>query len=157
MSWEILGALSDLFAAVAVVASLLYLSRQLRMTREVSQVATFQGIVDGFTEHSGRFFAMGDELALRGLKDRGGLTEAERLRFDHQLAHVLTQGEMAHSAVAAGLMQEEDMEILDWWFRERLFCYPGAREWLGAFSSWYPPAYRERLGRAASAAAGSDV
>ena len=39
LNWEAIGALSELFGAVAVVASLIYLSRQLKMTREVEQVS----------------------------------------------------------------------------------------------------------------------
>lgn len=149
MNWEAIGALSEFFGAVAVVASLVYVSRQLRMTRQVDQVGTFQAIVNGFTHHTAQFFAAEDQLALRGLTNRNDLSEAERLRFDHLLENVLNHAEITEGAVRAGLMREADLEPLHWWFREKLFCHPGAREWLEDFAGAYPTPYLDRLRRAA--------
>ena len=153
MTWEAFGALSEFFGAIAVVASLVYLSRQLRLSRVVDQLATFQSIVNGFTNHTDRFFSAENELALRGLTDRDTLSEADRLLFDHLLANVLNHGEMAQGALQAGLLTEAEMENLDYWLREQLFCYPGAREWLEANASLYPAEYLARLRKASAAAA----
>lgn len=153
MNWEAIGATSEFLGAIAVVATLVYLARQLKMTRQVDQVGAFQAIFDGFTHHTGQFFSAHDDLALRGLKDRQALSESERLKFDHLLENVLNQAEMTHGAVQAGLMSEADLENLDWWFREKLFCYPGAREWLENFAGAYPEPYLKRLRSAAAAAA----
>jgi hypothetical protein len=152
MNWEAFGALSEFFGAIAVVASLLYLSRQLQMTRQVDQTGTLSSVVSGFTHHVGQFFSTDDDLALRGLKDREALNESERLRFDHLLSSVVSHGEMAHKAAGPGLVHDTDVDLLDWWLREKLFCYPGAREWLIDFEGWYEPSYLERLRRAAAAA-----
>ncbi len=157
MNWEAVGALSELFGAIAVVASLGYLSRQLRLTRNVDQLATFQAIVNGFTSHTDRFFSAENDLALRGLTDRKGLSEGEHLLFDHLLDNVLNRGEMAQGALEAGLLTEAEMGNLDYWLRERLFCYPGAREWLSENTNFYPPAYVDRLRRAALAASGDEA
>jgi hypothetical protein len=100
----------------------------------------------------GQFFSTDDDLALRGLKDREALNESERLRFDHLLSSVVSHGEMAHKAAGPGLVHDTDVDLLDWWLREKLFCYPGAREWLIDFEGWYEPSYLERLRRAAAAA-----
>lgn len=150
MSWESFGALSEFFGATAVVASLLYLSRQLRMTRQVDQTATLSSVVGGFTQHVGQFFSTTDDLALRGLTNRGSLTESERLRFDHLLSSLVSHGEVAHMAFVRGLLSDTDLDLLDWWFREKLFCYPGAREWLKEFEGWFEPSYLQRLHRAAA-------
>jgi hypothetical protein len=151
MQWDAIGALSELFGAIAVVASLLYLSRQLRMTRQVDQTGTLNAVVTGFTHHVGQFFSADDDLALRGLTDRSALSESERLRFDHLLSSLVSQGEMAHHAADPGLVSDSDINLLDWWLREKLFCYPGAREWLQEFEGWYGQSYLERLRRAAAA------
>ncbi len=152
MNWEAIGALSELFGAAAVVASLIYLSRQLKMTRQVEQVSAFQAVFDGFTHHTAQFFTAPDDLALRGLTDRSGLSESDLLKFDHLLSNVLNQLEMTGSLVQAGLMTEEELQPVHWWLRDKLFCYPGAREWLEEFELFYPPAYFDRLKRAAAAA-----
>lgn len=57
-----IGALGELCGAIAVVASLLYLSRQLRMPREVDRTSTLSGVVNGFTHRAGQVFS--SDLAL---------------------------------------------------------------------------------------------
>ena len=152
MSLEQFGYLAEIVAAIAVVASLVYLAHQIRLTRQVNQTATFQSIATAFSHHLDRFFSAKGELALRGLHDRNSLSDADRLLFDHLLANLLSQGEMAEYAAQSGLLADDDLEPLDWWLREKLFCYPSAREWLEEFSNWYPPSYLARLRRAAAAA-----
>ena len=87
-----------------------------------------------------------------GVTDRSGLSESDLLKFDHLLSNVLNQLEMTGSLVQSGLMTEEEIQPVDWWLRDKLFCYPGAREWLEEFELFYPPAYFNRLKRAAAAA-----
>jgi len=151
MNWEMIGALSELFGAAAVVGSLVYLARQLRMTRQVDQVSAFQDVFNGFTLHAGQFFSAPNDLALKGLTDRGSLSGAERMRFDQLLANLLNQLEMTSWLVQVGLMKEEDMGTMDWWLANKVFCYPGARDWLDANEPGYPPAFVARLRRAAEA------
>lgn len=152
MGWEAVGALAELFGAAAVVVSLVYLARQLRMTRQVEQVSAFQGVFNGFTQHSAQFFSAPDGLALRGLQHRDGLGPGERMLFDQVLANMLNQLEMSSWLIRAGLMGAEDVETVDWWLEHKLFCYPGAREWLVEFQPTYPPAFFARLERASLAA-----
>ena len=152
MNWDAIGALSELFGAAAVVASLIYLAKQLKMTRQVEQVSAFQAVFDGFTHHTAQFFAAPEDLALRGLTDRSGLGESDRLKFDQLLSNVLNQLEMTGSLTQAGLMSEDELQPVDWWLEDKLFCYPGAREWLEDFERFYPPAYFDRMKRAADAA-----
>ncbi len=151
MSLEQFAYLAEIVAAIAVIASLIYLAHQIRMTRQVNQTATFQSIATGFTHHIDRFFSAEGELALRGLRDRNSLSDADRLLFDHLLANLLNHGEMAEHAAQSDLLPDAELEPLDWWLREKLFCYPGAREWLEEFSNFYPPSYLARLRRAAAA------
>ena len=152
MSLEQFAYIAEIVAAIAVVASIVYLAHQIRMTRQVNQTATFQSIAVAFTDHVGRFYSAEGELALRGLHDRNSLSAADRLLFDHLLANLLSHGEMAEHAAQADLLVDTEMEPLDWWLREKLFCYPGAREWLEEFSNFYPPSYLARLHRAAAEA-----
>jgi hypothetical protein len=153
MTWEAIGALAELFGAAAVVASLVYLARQLKMTRQVEQVSAFQGVFNGFTHHSAQFYAAPNELASRGLRDRDGLSHAERMLFDQLLANVLNQLEMSSWLIHAGLMQAEDVEPVDWWMEHKLFCYRGARDWLAEFGpTTYPPPFFARMERARNAA-----
>jgi hypothetical protein len=156
MNWEATGALAELFGAAAVVGSLIYLARQLKMTRQVEQVSAFQGVFNGFTHHSGQFFCAPGGLALRGLSDRDSLGPEERLLFDQLLANMLNQLEMTSWLIQAGLMSEEDMGTMDWWLEHKVFLYPGAREWLDEYEPTYPPAFVARMRRAAEAATNSD-
>ena len=152
MNWEAIGALAELFGAAAVVASLVYLARQLKMTRQVEQVSAIHGVFNGFTHHSAAFFSAQEGLAARGLRDRSGLSEPDRLLFDQLLGNVLNQLEMSNYLIHAGLMRDEDMETADWWMEHKLFCYPGAREWLAENQATYTPAFFARMDRACRAA-----
>lgn len=155
MSWEAIGAIAELVGAIAVVASLMYLAQQLKMTRQVDQVSALQAVFDGFTHHAGQLFSAPNDLALRGLADRGSLTESERLRFDQLLENVLNQGEMTGALIHAGLMTAGELGPLDWWLQRKIFRYPGARDWLEEFAPAYPPDYLARLQRAADDAEAS--
>jgi len=145
MNWDAIGALAEVFGALAVVATLLYLSRELRMTRQTDEMSALSTVTSTFTHHVGEFFSAEEDLAFRGLMDRAKLSEAERLRFDHLLSSVVSHGEVAHIAAGPGLIDQTEIDELDWWLREKLFCYPGAREWLNDFEGWYRPDYLARL------------
>lgn len=153
MNWDAIATLAEVIGAVGVIASLVYLAQQIRMTRQVEHLAAFQSIVNGFTEHSTRFFSAPDELALRGLKDRSSLSEAERVLFDQMLANMISHGEMAEGAYDVGLAPEDALKELDWFLETKVFAYPGAREWLNDFSGWYAEPYLSRLRRTSSIAA----
>ena len=153
MNWEVVASIAEIVAAVGVIASLVYLARQVRMTRQVDQVGAFQSIVDGFTDHSTRFFSAPNQLAHRGLNDRASLDEADLLLFDMLLANLVSQGEMCEGASEAGLAPQESMEGLDWFLKNKIFIYPGARDWLKEFSPWYARPYLDRLEQASRASA----
>ena len=153
MNWEVTASIAEIVAAFGVIASLAYLARQVRMTREVDQVGAFQSVIDGFTDHSTRFFSAPNQLAIRGLNDRAGLDEAERLLFDQLLANMISQGEMAEGAFEAGLVPSDGLESLDWDLKNKIFVYPGARDWLTEFSPWYTQRYLSRLEKASQEAA----
>ncbi len=151
MSLEQFAFIAEIIAAVGVVLSLVYLARQIQMTRKAEQTAAFQSIATGFTHHLDRFFSAEGELALRGLRDRSSLSDADRLLFDHLLANLLSHAERADYAVQSKMLTDAELDPVDWWLREKLFCYPGARDWLEEFSDFYSPSYLARLRRAAAA------
>ena len=54
----------------------------------------------------------------------------DRILFDQLLANMLSQLEMTSWLIDAGLMTEDDLAPINWFLEHKVFCYPGAREWL---------------------------
>lgn len=83
MTWEALAAIGELVAAVAVVASLIYLSKQLRAANKQSEIAALRHIADSMNKVSdllGRDLETA-EIVNRGRKDVAALNDDELLIF----------------------------------------------------------------------------
>lgn len=141
INWNAIGALANLFGAIGVIVSLIYLARQLKLNRQIDQVSAFQGVFNGYTHHSNQFYAAPNKLAFKGLSNRSQLTVAERMYFDQLLSNMLNQLEMTVWLMEVGLMSESEFAPVVWMLENKIFCYPGAREWLDEWEPCYPPEF----------------
>ena len=84
MIWEAISALAETFGAVAVFASLIYLSIQVRHSAAVSKASAFFAIFDGVTAHNNHMFGPENvDLVIRGLQSYPGVPVGDRMRFDN--------------------------------------------------------------------------
>ena len=130
MDWDAIGALGELIGAVAVVATLVYLSSQLRQNTKALRSSTWQAIQSSEHEydmHLNRDTELLD-IVIRGNKGREFLkSDIERLRFEISQKQLLDQFHNLHYQYELGMIDE------DWWqswmlqFREA-FMWPGFRE-----------------------------
>jgi len=91
MNWNALGAIADALAAVAVVASLLYLAVQVRQNTRQSRLGAQQVLVNELgnalqAQAQNRSLA---DLVLRGLQDVEALDAVDRLQFLSHISHIL--------------------------------------------------------------------
>ncbi len=91
MNWEAIGAIGEVVGGVAVIATLLYLAVQIRQNAQSVRNAASLSVNEGLAEINRRVsndpeFA---DLWLRGLKDYGGLTGVERMRFGSYALDIL--------------------------------------------------------------------
>jgi len=83
MEWEAIGAIGELAGAAAVVATLIYLSAQIRQNNRNLQEANSSTINEGIMSINTRLSADGEftDIVLRGRSDPDSLSEVEFERF----------------------------------------------------------------------------
>jgi hypothetical protein len=103
MDWTVIGALGELVGAMAVVVSLIYLSRQVRQNTRALRTANaatvkqnFQTIARAFITDRGA-----SDIVLRAMK-RDELSPAEKLSAYAWFFDLLKSGELAYSQYLAG-------------------------------------------------------
>ncbi len=130
MDWDAIGAVGELVGAVAVVATLVYLSSQLRQNTKALRSSTWQAIQS--SEHEYDMHLNQDtellDIVIRGYQGREFLTsDIERFRFELSQKQLLDQFHNLHYQYELGMVDEE------WWqswilqIREA-FMWPGFRE-----------------------------
>lgn len=125
-----LGTLANLLGAAGVVASLLYLSRQIRQNTDAVRASSYQAIVDG---NAAFLLALAQDASLTALFVRGSnspteLPPEEQLRFSALLGQIVARFDLA-----LHLHQQRfiDADVLETLFRmlESNLQSPGGRAW----------------------------
>ena len=144
MTIQDLGSVGELLAAIATIATLIYLARQLR-----ANTAAVRG--DSRRAHRSAASAMNRLIASdenvaalfnAGLSDFNGLEPAQRTQFTFFMAELIGIWEQAHQEFEAGVMDEFHVEALGRSYGVFLNT-PGGREWWGSVRNMYPPAFRD--------------
>ena len=76
MNWEAIGALGEIFGALAVLVTLIYLSTQVKLTNKISRFDTSKNLMEKFDDLNGR--VVGDVLL------RNALMKDEPLSADEE-------------------------------------------------------------------------
>ena len=145
MDWTVIGALGELIGAVAVVVSLIYLSRQVRQNTRALRTANaatvkqnFQTIARAFITDRGA-----SDVILRALQ-REELTPAEKLSAYAWFFDLLKSGELAYSQYIS-----EDLDEAVWDASLQFFLAywttPGMREYWQDRRHAFIPEFREAM------------
>jgi hypothetical protein len=137
-----LGSIGEFIAAIATIATLIYLARQLRAnTRAVEADARRAHIHSA--SGANLAIAQNGELAnivVAGLVDFSSLPPADRMRFSFFLGEVCSGSTSVFDEVEAGNVPssrlENQIEILRQFLRT-----PGGRQWWSTFKPTFPPTY----------------
>ena len=114
MSLEDLGNIGEFVAAVAVVASLIYLAAQIRQNTQSVRASTYQSMVQGqrlqplIVEH--REIA---ELIAQAIEDPSRLDEVDQLRLRFMLNLGFRSFDIYHYQYRKGLLEEEQWSGYD--------------------------------------------
>ena len=130
MTIQELGSLGELVAAIATVATLIYLALQIRQNTTATRAASFHAVTDARNQVN-LSITQSSELArivVEGTADRSSLSPEDRLRFDYTCLSYVHVVETMHyqASVGAGekaLVEAEERSLLD------LLSTPGVREW----------------------------
>ena len=132
MNWDAIGAGAELLGAVGVIASLVYLSVQIRQNTNSIRAASGREVLheaQRFVTHLSSDPELA-ELYRRGAADRCSLSEAERYRFGVFVMGTFRNAESLFIQSRRGILSDADWEGI----REslRLFLQrPGIKAWLG--------------------------
>ena len=129
MTIQDLGSVGELIAAVATIATLLYLSIQIR-ANTVSTRADARGRASSETQAFSALLGGNGEAAsifTRGVRDYGALDPVEQARFQFLFAMLGTSTDSAYSTYRLGITDHDWIETATSGFL-RLVATPGGRE-----------------------------
>ena len=143
MNWEAIGAIGEIIGAVAVVATLIYLAKQMSInTSAINQTATHSTLM-GRAE-SLRFLASDPEISeiwWKGAFSPDELDEAEWKRYFLLLGSMLRPIEIAFLDYQAGRMSEDLWQAQDgavsFWARG-----PGFRRFFAQYGQTFHPEFQ---------------
>lgn len=156
MTIQELGSLGELVAAIATVATLIYLALQIRHNTQATRAGSFHAISDSMN-HVNVAVAQNPSLAriwVAGSVDRSALTEEERHQYDLVLLSYFHVFETMHyqARVGAG---EKNLLVAEERSLAALLSTPGVREWWAENPYAFGPEFRSYLERFRGA--GSDT
>ena len=130
MTLEDINYISQTVAAVAILASLIFVGVQIRQNTAATRAASHHAVSDSFNELN-RMFAESAEVTrifIAGRADRQTLTEEERWRFDSAMRAYMHVCETMFIQAGLGV---GDKGI---WFAEQegiraILTFPGTRDW----------------------------
>ena len=138
MNWDAIGAIAELAGAIGVIASLIYLARQIRQSNATDKLTATLGVQASFNEVARLFIEGGDDV-LAGLEDFSKLDESERFKLAAKLQTLYSHFDLVYSNHQKGLIDRDLVKrtySLLYWYRDR----KGVQKWWeqigrGQFSS----------------------
>ena len=143
MNWEMLSAIGQIVAAIAVIPSLIYLAIQIREQNKERRRAGINTLTVQWSElvksaQENREFAV---LFLRGMRSFDGLDAPDKLRFSAFFTRYTRNCEgmfiyYRDGALERALWAEVERTMSDY------FAYPGVREWWATRKHWLTDEFR---------------
>lgn len=144
MNWEAFGAIAEMVGAAAVVATLLYLSVQLRAANRQSELESFRHTWDGLNEFCDLLGTSKETASVvnRGRKSLEQLDADEMLMFEHVHLRLLNTLESWHLQIlrtsAPGEYRDSQLANLSG-IAAGYFGFPGTRELWGRLGHYFVP------------------
>jgi len=146
MDWTLVGALGELLGAVAVVVSLVYLSRQVHQNTTAVQTANAVTVQGNFQQLARMFYTdreMGD-IVLRAMKDDDDMTPADRIAAYAYFFDFLKTAELAYYEFRNGDLDPQLWEA-SFEFYHAYFTTPGFKAYWAERRSAFIPMFREAM------------
>jgi hypothetical protein len=148
MNWNMLGALGELLGAAAVVATLFYLSHQVREASQEGRRNRFGDLHNELTRVV-QSWADNTELSdivFRGFTDRNSLRPEEAFRFYSNLYPWFRAWETLFEYSRTGQLEEWRVQGMNVTLTE-ILGFPGMRKYWMDRRHWYSPAFQDEVDR----------
>jgi len=125
-----LGSLGELIAALATIATLVYLAAQVRQNTRALRSSTFQGVSEQMAQNVGPLIADAGiaPLLIKGQPGLDHLTPEERLRFQSFFQMTFRRMEAVHVLATLGSLEPGHVRGFELSILSTLHA-PGPREW----------------------------
>ena len=146
MTIQDLGSLGELIAAVATLATLIYLALQIRQNTRSNQAASFHAIYDSMN-HVNVSVIQNSELTrvwLAGSQERSALNPEELHKFDFTLLSYFHVFETLHYQARLGA-GDQDLVIAEERSIRNLLLLSGVREWWSENPYAFGPEFRSHI------------
>jgi len=113
MDWDAISAIGDIVGALGVIASLVYLSIQIRRSDETARAQSLQSVLDGHRDRSilpGYTDANFTELLSKGLTDLQLLTVNQQRQFYNYITETVLQMQQVMQLHERGLLGKVDYD-----------------------------------------------
>ena len=156
MNWDAIGAIGEVFGALAVIATLLYLARQIRQLAKQNHIASFQHMQDQMNAYLREVSGSEDTAAVvvKGRQSYSGLTDIERLRFEYIQFQLMNIIESHYTQARQTALDDSYREWVDNNLQEIIkgqFSYPGCIEFWNSVEPYFETEVRDLVNRALEA------
>jgi hypothetical protein len=143
-----LGSLGELIAAVATVATLIYLALQIRGNTLVSKAEASRASRDASNAANLAVVQDGEvaRIFLTGLSEPSKLDPEEWVRFSFLLGGLLTSSGAVHDEVSVGILSE-DLPLNPEFMIKMFLGTPGGQKFWNQFRQGYSKGFREYADR----------
>jgi hypothetical protein len=153
MNWEMIGALGQIMAAIAVIPSLIYLGIQIRNQSRGSQRASAKIFILHWSDIRRSMSDNGElaEIHLRGLQSFEELDPVAKLRFGSALGRLFLLSQGLYQFYLDGALSPELWRTFERATAD-LAAYPGVQAWWATRKDWHTEQFRALLERMISEA-----
>ena len=128
MYWDAVGAVAELAGALGVIASLVYLARQIKQSNASDRMNTTLNLQSSYNEVGGLFLRDAETMS-KGFSGLDSLTDEEKAKFSVIFHLYFGHIELVHSYEKQGLLDDETLNrtygaqrfylqlqgVQDWW------------------------------------------
>lgn len=138
MNWEAIGAIGEIVAAAAVVASLVFIGWQLLQNTDALRTSTSQSHVELYSSLATRI-SESREIAtiyLAGMSDLSDLDDVDRVRFISFMSAIFRFYETSYVQHSRGKLDPELWDNIEKQLRD-MVAAPGVRSWWEMRKHWH--------------------
>ena len=129
MNWEVIASTGEWAGALAVVATLFYLARQIKQQNEIAKHNTWQGVMEQFNQLNLTYDSNKLRILRTGKYDPDSLSDEDAAEFSFIMRVYHNSMLVAFRAYQSGYMNEAEWDELAQAFGAEFDC-PGGRRWI---------------------------
>ncbi len=144
MNWDAIGAVAEVLGATSVLATLIYLTIQVRHSSKTAKAQTFQSLIDSMAQQRNAMYnPQNIDLVNKAFRSYADLDSREKMLIDSLFGNEFNSIETAFRHAQMGLIDQSVVDNWAWYLEYRLFPYRGAREWWELTKSGFQPETQE--------------